>query len=96
MDMSSIHVLGYYSDDNTAFTSFRLIGAYWLSKSIYKNEVWALAQQKTISREIKQAILDIECSGVIITHLYGKWCDHKLKDLCNKIKSILQVKGLSR
>jgi len=94
MDMSSIHALGYHvGGDNVAFARFRLLGAYWLSKSICLSEnKWKDTEKVAIGKEIKQAVLEVECSGQIINKLYGAFCKKELKNISKNISQILQSK----
>jgi hypothetical protein len=96
MDMSSIHALGYHAgSDNVAFARFRLMGVYWLSKSICSTDnPWTLEEKSTINQEIENAILSDECSGQIVNKLFGTYCKAKLKGISDKITKILQAKLL--
>lgn len=93
MNISSIHVLGYHHlNDNVAFARFRLLGAYFLSKSLNGNCDWTETQRGFISKQIEMSVLDTQCSGIISNSIYGNYSDPRVKSICTNIESILTVK----
>ena len=90
MSMSSVNVLGC---SDTAFARFRLLGAYWLSKSLYGNNEWEENEKQAVAKQIMTAILkNDECSGMITNMLYGAHGNQELRYIHLRVKSILQSK----
>jgi hypothetical protein len=94
MDLSSTHALGYYGNgENTAFTRFRLIGAYWLAQAVTDaGELWSQDEKIKINQEIKLAVLDIECSGMITNRLYGPYHKSELNAIFTRVTNILSTR----
>jgi hypothetical protein len=93
MDLSSVNALGYHSvTENVAFTRFRLLSGYWLANALRLNTFWSPEERLALCRQLENAILTGDCSGVIVNYLLGRYYDQTLKNIYQKVQNILSAK----
>jgi hypothetical protein len=94
-DISSVNVLGYHDKENQAFSRFRLMGAYCLSRCVVESDAMARggltdAQRLAITEQLGLSLFTVHCSGMISNAL-GPYANDALQPFVQHTARLLKA-----